>query len=694
MTKESLVLSECDKGSTGTMLRQMLLTPENTLICKLTANLLIEQEPSKATALRSLILSLMKTRHVDLLTPFQGTNVLISLLRYYKKTSLVDTLLVSLRNFYFSMKFINLCEALFKKRWNEDLIFKYRYFQKDNSASMSQLNEAIEINLHCRNLAEAALAANMLESVLYENHQIRFRSMAKYFSIMFSKSDDVTSSILMRAYYQPDDYTKVTDIPHQLLVKDEQLMQTFLDQNSDFTDYCRLRYQTDDHHMLDSRFAALGLDTDHDFSAELLIITRTGLGSGNFINARTTIEGLCSRLPQLKINWIVANDGDRLPTTAPLSPNVSFYETDALWKVYPLIQSLSLNADAVISLPNYFLIVAERELPDTLLTLSEKSVLMVVTEYNTSYEPGLIPEQYLDLHSGIRAGDKSLGLLKPTALTLAPSLDEKRHRLCEDQKAAHLFTDNPTAPLYMAYAYCPRAGVTHAIIQGLKLMDILALFIQHAKYSSHKNMKAVLPIDQETIEEAIKTYPNIFAGCTICYVDSTNLDTPREKMLIGDGADLYVEIFHLFPFENTTFRLLMDYCTAHDLPVVVTGDQSFMELFFTMTEGFVFLYQMLEHKKELFMQIKSIAANEHLSALEELINKTEHSINSEEELIGLTAFLKAKQDELKTETLALMSIIKAERNLVDSFAKIIVDRVTQKRLDDSATTEPSQIRHP
>ncbi len=43
------------------------------------------------------------------------------------------------------------------------------------------------------------------------------------------------------------------------------------------------------------------------------------------------------------------------------------------------------------------------------------------------------------------------------------------------------------------------------------------------------------------------------------------------------------------PESITPFRLLMDYAAAHNTPIVATGDQSFMELLFTITTGFVFI---------------------------------------------------------------------------------------------------------
>ena len=696
-----MIIAEPATTSTGAILTQLSLTPDNKLLLSATTRLLAEQNPAQITGLKALIFRLIKSGNVNLLTPYLENTILVELLRYYHRTHVGDVLGVSLMRFYAIRQFTDLCEALFKQRWPQGLCVEFAYFQSDLEPEYSILSGAVEIQLTCKNLAEAALATYMLETVLDENYNIRFRSAAKCLPVMFNKIEGMDDKIQVRICYLPLDFQKING-PLKLAIQDTLLMKMYVNLKNDYYDYCQLKYKIAGSspssvsaiggpHLPDIMAAAYRAISEprrkhlHDFSAKLLIVTRTGLGSGNFMNARTTIEGLCTILPQLKIDWIVANDGDQLPTTTKLPTQVSLYETDSLWKVYPLIRSLSIDADAVVNLPNAFLIMAEKDLLNTPLILSEQCIPMIITEYNASYKSGTIPEQYLDLRSGINGGDRSLGLLKPMILDIPRTLDEKRQLLCEDEKAAYLFRHNPTAPLYMGYAYQPRKEVTNSIVQGLKPIDILALFIQHAKYSKHRHIKVVLPIDAGTIQEAIKVYPKIIAGCTICYTHSSNIGESPEKNEIGPEAELYIEIFHLFPFSNTTFRMLMDYSAAYNVPVVTTGDQSFMELFFTMTRGFVFLYQVMEHKKELLVEIKAIATAENLTVLQQLIAKTEYGVGSEDELISLVDFINSREVDLKDETMKLLAVINAQPSLVDSFAQVIVASVMQKRLTLSPT---------
>ena len=172
----------------------------------------------------------------------------------------------------------------------------------------------------------------------------------------------------------------------------------------------------------------------------------------------------------------------------------------------------------------------------------------------------------------------------------------------------------------------------------------------------------------------MRVYPAIFNQCTLYYTHSTG------NTKSGDGLGICVEVFHLFPYDNKVFRQFMDYAAAHHTPVITTGDQSFMELFFTITNGFIFLYQLLEHKKNLLDQIKLITTHNNMPHLNYLFTHTEKGLASEHELMSLTAFLITNQDVLKQESLQLSAIIKAQPNLIDSLARIIVESVTKKRL--------------
>ncbi len=290
------------------------------------------------------------------------------------------------------------------------------------------------------------------------------------------------------------------------------------------------------------------------------------------------------------------------------------------------------------------------------------------------------------MRSGINADGCSLGLIKPETLSIPLTLAEKQHLLCENVIAAKLFVDHIDAPFYFGYVYEPHKGATDAKVKGLKIIDVLALFIQHARLNHHSYIKVVLPISREAIDNAIKTYPTIFNDCQIRY---NTLSATEE---LGSGKDIYIDIYNFFPFANTTFRLLMDYAASHHTPLVITGDQSFMETFFTIPDNFIFIYQLLNHKENLLAQIKELAKTSHLMRLEELIRRTEKGVSSELALMDLVIFLKEYEQELYHETNTLASIVRRQPNLTDSLAEVLVACVTKKRLllqESIAKTVPS-----
>ena len=260
-----------------------------------------------------------------------------------------------------------------------------------------------------------------------------------------------------------------------------------------------------------------------------------------------------------------------------------------------------------------------------------------------------------------------------------PSLiDEKRALLCQDVNAARLFAIAPTSRVYFGYAYKPKQDDNRSKIQGVQVIDILASFIQYAHLSKDTQIKIVLPIDVLNIEKARQRYASVFSDCTIQYTDLTTTN------LICQGTGLLIEVFNLFPFSNDVFRQLMDYATACKTPIAVTGDQSFMETFFTMQEGFVFIYQLLEHKVDLFNAVKSIAEGRELRLHLQLFQMIEKNIKSEATLIELTRFLFENHDVLKQESRLLTEEIQAQPDFVSGLSRafreyaIIPRRSTRK----------------
>ena len=664
-------------NSTHVMLNQLVLNRDvNEHLINCTRKLYEVIEDEEVFRLKQQILELIKKHKASLLTRLYGsTTVLQQLIDYYRYNDTKDELYELLITHQKGHEFLKACDAIFKLADEHKINVSYYFIttKKPNENDVPLFS--IEVRIECKTLAEATLAACVLETVLYESFGIPFRSARKSLPISFTVLEVLTK---ISMDYILDDFLKITQL--QLNLNDKLLKQTFSHPKADFYDYFQQKYgientrawlvrnesQTTSVEKLTTEPASHHQEIDREhFFARLLIITRTGLGSGNYMNARGTIEGLCKKMPQVHIYWIIATDGDPLPQTAALPQQIKCYVTDDLWKLYPLIRSLSLNADLVASLPNAFLIYLEKNL-NTHVTLSRESIFVVVGEYNVNHED--IPPYYHLLTSGVNAGPNSLGLIHPQSLMIPTAIEEKRALLCQDEKASLLFIGTPDAPLYFAYAYHPNKHVVDDI-QGLRTIDILALFIQHAKKAAHKNIKIVLPIDKETIERAIQKFPQIFDGCFLTYVTSNNID------FLDNGRSLFVEVLNLFPFNNTTFRLLMDYAAAHDTPVVVTGDQSFMELFFTMSSGFMFIYQLLEHKKELLNEIKLIAQQKYLTHLIDLIALTATGLLSEAQIINLVTFLQENKEQLKQESQIVAATVQSQPDLVESLTRFITEHV-------------------
>jgi hypothetical protein len=216
----------------------------------------------------------------------------------------------------------------------------------------------------------------------------------------------------------------------------------------------------------------------------------------------------------------------------------------------------------------------------------------------------------------------------------------------------------------------------------MKVVDFFALFIEHAKRSGHCSIKIVMPINLDAIREAMDVYPSILGDCAIDYIDSTVAATGRHE------APLRVEVFNLFPFDNTSFRLLMDYAASNHTPIAVTGDQSFIETFFMSCDHFVFLYQLIEHKKELLEQIKLITKERHLDNIARLLELTENGCQSEAQIVELAAFILSQQSALEIEASVLSAEIKAQPDLVNALTQVIGTIVP--RHPTACLTEPAE----
>ncbi len=337
----------------------------------------------------------VRRKNTDLFTPLIDSCVLDCLLQYYQKNPEQDALHQLLVKISHADNLVKYCLALFGERWLAAIPMKYRNTLIESEVE-SSIEDSLWFQLTCTNLAEATLCAQLLETALYEKFNIPYRSSVKHILSLdiIYRNDNRTDLFFI---FQPEDYLKVTK-SYDITLTDTLLFQTFLHPGQDYNHYCQAKYgvhlpqddlvklpiqQELDPELNVTALAAISSRNSTDFnafSARALVVSRTGAGSGNYINARITIEQLCQKMPHLKVDWIIANDSDPLPRTGTLPKQVTLYETDALWKLYPLIQWLSIDADIVTSLPNSFLYSAEDFLK-TKLVLSHKCVQLTVFEY-------------------------------------------------------------------------------------------------------------------------------------------------------------------------------------------------------------------------------------------------------------------------------------------------------------------------
>lgn len=467
-----------------------------------------------------------------------------------------------------------------------------------------------EFRISCVSLAEAVLVAEMIESSLAVMFQIKYRTSIPGLPVQFKHQNKQSKQqMAVSLFYRQEDYINGLNLvkkPHF----DHEIYHVFRDSKRDYYDYWIAKKNIPDLRLMEPNRQIGGIRSTlqatakkaientgepavlvaaHD--ARILAITLIGAGAGNYMHALRVINKLAEKMPKLRIDWVLADTDLPVPRLGELPPLVTVHRARGLEQLYPLIQYLSLEVDVVIGLPNNFLGFLQKKFGPNPMLLSNKCPYMVVSEYNISPNP-VDPDNPLydiELRSGMTKipdeGLASLGIIKPERMDFPVSKEQKRQALQADSKCERMFVDHPEVPFYFAYVYAPehKRGVDQLL--GLRNVDVLAFFIQYAKSRTETQIKMVLSIRAEDIQLAKTIYPKILENCTIqLYSQQDNM----RQVLSGDGVT--IQVYDLFPFENITFRALSDYAVSWDTPVVMTGDQSFFELFFTNNSP-VMLYQ-------------------------------------------------------------------------------------------------------
>jgi len=572
------------------------------------------------------------------------------------------------------------CHQVLCKRWPNSSSLNFLRLYKHAKPAQEKYDNTLLFSLTCNHLEEARLVATMIEEVIKENYRIPYRSVGNHLPIKFKNKQDGTVGV--EIYYTQPEYIKVLhhDRQFSLKIQDQQLMTCFYDRTKTINDYWTqslkitnpndfispppLKPRNDRHRFHKPQDTVLATKP-----LRLLFFTGTRVGLGNYINAARMIQGLSQNIP-LEIDWVIEHGGQVLPKVE-LPESVRVHERDAFWKMVPLVQFLTEKAAGVISLPNDWLSACYNEVGEPV----PKSYI-VVDEYNCG-----LGDSPSFLCSGINAGPKSLGIIKPAELPVMPStLSGQRQLISKDENAAVIFSKNPEAPCYFAYV-----ALQCDNLKGVDAVSVLAMFIEHAKQSDHPCIKIVMPIHPLLIEESIKRYPNIFQHCTVSYIDPK---APK-AITFGDKSRLAVDIYNCFPLENTTFRLMMNYAASCNTPIVSTGDQSLIEMFFSTQDECSFIYQLLDHKQGLFDAMRLIARENQLVALEKILARTENGLHSEEDITELVLILNRQETTLKAEFRTLRDIVKAQPDLVEQFSAVISEVFGKKPVLGAEKTEAS-----
>lgn len=395
----------------------------------------------------------------------------------------------------------------------------------------------------------------------------------------------------------------------------------------------------------------------YNVHCNIVVVTAIIAGSGNLFFARKILSALVESFPQATFNWVLGTNSSSDLDLSDVPSKVTVHQSDALWKLTPLIQELSTGA-IILHLPNNYLCHLEKTLGLSFYPKALESI--EVHEYNNDARK--LPTSF---SSGINT---KLGIIKLPFLSFPRSLEEKRDALRKKDSLAQIFKRFSNAPLYFGYA----TTADFNLVVNLRNIEILALFVAFAKQREQPHITIVLPISLDTIEEAIDRHPAIFSGCRFYYKNR------REEIVWGKG-DTQIDIYHLFPFLNHDFRALMDYAAACDTPIVVTGDQSFTELFFTIESSFVFIYQLLHHKKSLLKAVDTLVNNKKLTHLSDLLTCLFRKRPETDRLIYLADFLFNNWDALKEETTILTKEIQNQPDLITNLAQIINKTALEKK---------------
>lgn len=650
-------------------------TPDkNKKIIQLTDKLL--DPKSNHVAVKESLLHLLSRWDSAIYRPYRGKTVLHALMTYYTQNHDRDAFSKFIQGISSVEVFSAICHQIFLKRWPHPPKNKFNII-------CSPQNHTVDLEYTCKQFEEAVLVAHTFDVILKQNYNISPRAAMPGIKPQIGFSRDQQNNILTVMRYRAKDYApegnRLTLKPK--LELDKKLNECFTNQKADQTTYHNNRALVPPS-SFPNKIPQIPTQIPperYDVHCNIVVVTAIIAGSGNLFFARKILSALVESFPQATFNWILGTSSSSDLNLSDLPSRITVHQSDALWKLTPLIKELSTGA-IILHLPNNYLCHLEVALG---LSFYPKALDSIeVHEYNNNARK--LPSSF---SSGINT---KLGIIKLPFLPFPKSLVEKRDALCKEDSLAHIFQRSLDAPLYFGYA----ATASFQIVVSLRNIEILALFVELAKQKKQPHITIVLPISLSAVQDAIDCHPKIFNECRFYYKNR------HEEKAWGTGHT-QIDIYHLFPFSNHDFRALMDYAAACDTPIVVTGDQSFTELFFTIESSFVFIYQLLHHKKSLLEAICDLASDNRLTQLSILLTYLVRKKSETNILIKLANFLFKKWDALKEETTILTKEIQNQPDLIANLAQIInktalkkQEGIAKKEHEEEETTSVSRMNAP
>lgn len=391
----------------------------------------------------------------------------------------------------------------------------------------------------------------------------------------------------------------------------------------------------------------------------IVVVTSNALGSGNYMHARHTIKKLTAADPNLKVIWFIELMQGVLPEIDEIA-NVQTYHTVELWEMFPLISYCVKSSLLSLSVLNPFWVFYHDRF-DMQLAEPRKPILSVVEMSHRDHYHSDTAVEPLPLGIPSEKFPNDIGILKPDRLPA----EFDNHKTLGDYVMAQLpllnqLKINLEHPTFFGYLYVNDKGKASGIA-ALSVMDVLALFVVYALELGQTEINIFLPVSMNDVNAAIVLYPNVFKASRIRLANASGLG----ECSITDKPKLIVNIINPFPIANTVFRALIELAMKHQTPVAVTGDQSFFELFFSNTQQFVFMYQVLDHKKVFLNEMMALLLDNKLNYTHKLLSLYKEFGVDAFVLNEIVEFIVQHRGELNRESQQLAAIVHAAPDSCD-----------------------------